>query len=100
MLSSDECCRGLQDGHWKGWVYRIALLIIQSSVQSIPLDLEVATTFEESVRKMHILADQQNVHRAQVKLVEEWKSRKAFFGWVHTGIELSGQGVSFSSCHM
>lgn len=43
----------------------------------------------EKNRFFHVLADQENIHGAQIELVEERESREALFRWVHAGIELS-----------
>lgn len=42
----------------------------------------------------HVLADQENIHRAQVELVEEWKSREPFFGGMHSSVKLQVANVS------
>jgi len=39
-------------------------------------------------RKPNVLADKEYIHCAQIKLVEEGKSCEAFFGGMHTGIQL------------
>lgn len=36
----------------------------------------------------HLLANQQNIHCAQVEFVKEGKGREAFFSWMHTCIKL------------
>jgi hypothetical protein len=39
-------------------------------------------------REFHVLADQEDIDRAQIEFVKEREGREAFFGRVHTSIKL------------
>lgn len=48
-------------------------------------------------REFHVLADQENIDRAQIELVKEREGGEAFFGRMHTSIELHWEYISEQS---
>jgi hypothetical protein len=48
-------------------------------------------------RKFHVLADQEDIDRAQIEFVKEGQGREALFGRMHTSIKLYWEYVSEQS---
>jgi hypothetical protein len=48
-------------------------------------------------RRFHVLADQEDIDRAQIEFVKEREGREAFFGRMHASIKLHWEYISEQS---